>query len=107
MKVIAIRDCANELTQSRNKYMAFTTASGKVMDKAVEFPTIEGKEEFFKNVVPQLIEWNITNNKISKTRAMTKGILIGVIGSLAVVATVKIIKKVKTKKIEQNEEVDI
>lgn len=107
MKVIATKDCYIELMESGNKYMAFTTASGKVMDKAVEFSSVESKEAFFKNVVPQLHDWNIINNNISKKRGMTKGILIGVIGSLAVVATVKIIKKVKTKKIEQNEEEDI
>ena len=104
MKVIATKDCYNELLQDGNKYMAFTTASGKVMDKAVEFSSVESKEEFFKNVVPQLLDWNVINNRISTKRGMTKGMLIGVIGSIAVVATVKIIKKVKTKKIEQKEE---
>ena len=107
MKIIAIKDCAYELMQPKNKYAAFTTVSRKVMDKAVEFSSVESKEEFFKNVVPLLHDWNIINNEVTKKRAMTKGVLIGVIGSLAVVATVKIIKKVKTKKIEQNEEVDI
>jgi hypothetical protein len=107
MKVIATKDCYKELMEYENKYMAFTTASGKVMDKAVEFSSVESKEEFFKNVVPQLLDWNVINNNISKKRGMMKGILIGVIGSLAVVVTVKVIKKAKTKKVEKNEESDI
>ena len=107
MKVIATKDCYMDLMKPENKYMAFTTASGKVMDKAVEFSSVESKEEFFKNVVPQLLDWNVINNKISTKRGMTKGILLGVIGSLAVVTTVKVIKKAKTKKVETNEEADI